>query len=212
MKFVLDNLPYELDELEPHISARTVDFHYNKHHAGYMAKLEAALQGDSKAEWPLDEIIRDAHKSKDLPVYRNAAQVWNHTFYWNSITPNGGGKPDGLVATLLERDFGSVQDFKSRFAEVASGQFGSGWAWLVLDADGRLKVESTPDADNPLTRDLTPILTLDVWEHAYYLDYQNDRGGYIESLLDNLLNWHFAEANTQVAAAAHPVLQAKLAG
>lgn len=191
MKFELDPLPYELDALEPHISARTLDFHYNKHHKGYMSKLAAALEGKPAAEKSLEEIILDSSGG----LFNNAAQVWNHTFYWKSMTPGGGGAPSGTMKELLEKHFGGFEAFKQEFASVATGEFGSGWAWLVKTEQGELEILSTHDAENPMRRGLTPLLTLDVWEHAYYLDYQNDRAQYVAVFLDNLVNWPFAEAN-----------------
>jgi Fe-Mn family superoxide dismutase len=203
MDFTLPELPYAPDDLEPHISGRTVDVHYHKHHAGYMTKLADEIRGKALARLLLDEIVRTAPKNGS--VFRNAAQVWNHTFYWNSLAPDGGGGPSGAVAALLKRDFGSIDDFKRNFAAVATGEFGSGWAWLVADQAGRLRVLSTSDADNPMRDGHQPILAIDVWEHAYYLDYQNERGQYVEACLDHLLNWRFAESNMESAAAEMPI-------
>jgi Fe-Mn family superoxide dismutase len=200
MQFKLDKLPYEPDELEPYISADTVDVHYRKHHAGYLEKLAHEIEGKQEADLPLDEVVRTAEAEGS--VFRNAAQVWNHTFYWSSLAPDGGGSPDGVVADLLKRDFGSVDAFKRQLAEAAKGEFGSGWAWLAADTSGRLEVLSTTDADNPMRDGFVPILTLDVWEHAYYLDYKNEREKYVEACLDHLLNWQFAEVNIGIAAAA----------
>jgi Fe-Mn family superoxide dismutase len=199
MRFELDNLPYEPDALEPHISATTVDLHYHKHHGGYMKKLADEIQGKPlAADLSLEQLVRTA--PDDSSVFRNAAQVWNHTFYWNSLAPEGGGRPDGTIHDLIVRDFGSVERFKRAYAEVAAAEFGSGWAWLVADQAGRLNVLSTSDADNPMRDDQQPLLTLDVWEHAYYLDYRNDRARYIEACLENLLNWQFAQANLELTA------------
>lgn len=191
MKFELPELPYDFAALEPHLSARTLEVHYTKHHKGYLEKLRSAATGKAIAEKPLEDIVCRA----DGDLYNNAAQVWNHTFYWNSMTPEGGGAPGKRVSTALERDFGSVDDFKQRFAEIASGQFGSGWAWLVENEDARLSVQSTSDAENPMRSGYRPLLTLDVWEHAYYLDYQNERGKYIAGFLDHLVDWDFIEQN-----------------
>jgi len=211
MDFLLPELPYAPDDLEPHISGRTVDVHYHKHHAGYMAKLADAIRGKPLERLLLEDIVRTAPENGD--VFRNAAQVWNHTFYWNSLAPDGGGKPSGAVADLLRRDFGSIEDFKQNLATVAKGEFGSGWAWLVADRAGRLRVLSTSDADNPMRDGHQPILAIDVWEHAYYLDYQNERGRYVEACLDHLLNWRFAESNIETAAAEVPTPgRVKLAG
>jgi Fe-Mn family superoxide dismutase len=193
-------LPYAPNALEPHVSGRTVDIHYNKHHAGYLKKLADEIRGKPLEQLMLDEIVRTAPEGGS--VFKNAAQVWNHTFYWNSLAPEGGGSPSGALADLLKRDFGSVDQFKRNFATVAAGEFGSGWAWLVADQVGRLRVLSTSDADNPMRNGQQPILVIDVWEHAYYLDYQNERGKYVEACLDHLLNWRFAESNIEVAAVA----------
>ena len=202
MHFTLDKLPYELKDLEPYIGRKTVEIHYHKHHAGYMKKLEKAIKDQPSAELPLDEIVRSAPHSSS--IFRNAAQVWNHTFYWNSLAPDGGGNPSGVIADLIERDFGTIENLKSELSEVALAQFGSGWAWLVANESGKLQVTSTPDADNPMRQGLKPLLTLDVWEHAYYLDYQNERGRYVESCLDHLLNWRFAETNYERASVERP--------
>ena len=198
MRFELDKLPYEPDALEPHISGTTVDVHYHKHHAGYLKKLADEIQGKPQAaDLSLEELVGTARH--DSGVFRNAAQVWNHSFYWNSLAPDGGGRPEGAVHDLIKRDFGSVERFKRAFAEVAEAEFGSGWAWLVADESGRLRVLSTTDADNPMREGYRPLLTLDVWEHAYYLDYRNERARYIEACLESLLNWRFVQDNLEVA-------------
>jgi Fe-Mn family superoxide dismutase len=197
MKFELPALPYEMTALEPHIGAQTVDLHYSKHHQGYLDKLEKALAGKPAAESTLEEIIL----SSEGGVFNNAAQVWNHTFYWNSLSPQGGGEPGTGLAELIERDLGGLDKFKQEFAEVAAGQFGSGWAWLVANRDGRLRILSTSNAQTPLTDGYVPLLTLDVWEHAYYLDFQNRRPAYIEAYLDHLINWQFAESNLEQVSA-----------
>jgi Fe-Mn family superoxide dismutase len=192
VKFELSPLPYPKDALEPALSARTLQYHYEKHHRGYMNKLAKALEGKPLAEKSLEEIIRSAKGS----LFNHAAQVWNHDFYWRSMTPNGGGRPSGELAAAIERDFGSFEDWKQRFAEAANDEFGSGWAWLVAGPKGRLRVISTSDAENPIqSGDSSPLLTLDVWEHAYYLDYQNERDRYVRGYLDSLVNWSFAEKN-----------------
>lgn len=191
MAFQLPELPYSKDALAPHISAETLEYHYGKHHAGYVTKLNAAVEGTSKAEMSLEEVI----KTSEGGLFNNAAQVWNHTFYWNSLSPNGGGEPTGELATLINDSFGSFADFKDKFSKVAAGQFGSGWAWLVKKADGKLDVVGTANAETPVTHDgLTALMTCDVWEHAYYVDYRNARPKYIESFW-NLVNWDFVEAN-----------------
>jgi Fe-Mn family superoxide dismutase len=191
VKFEIPPLPYAKDALEPHMSARTVELHYEKHHKGYLKKLEDLVRGKPEAEHSLEDLIRSA----DGAVFNNAAQVWNHTFYWQSMKPGGGGRPSGRLRDALEQAFGSFDSFKQGFAEAASNEFGSGWAWLVSDPRGRLRILSTTDAENPLQQDLTPLLTLDVWEHAYYLDYQNERDRYIRAFLDHVLNWEFVARN-----------------
>lgn len=192
MKFELPRLPYAFDALEPHIGARTLELHYTKHHKGYLRKLEKAIADTALAQESLEDIIRGS----DGDVFNNAAQVWNHTFYWRSMSPDGGGDPRGRLLAAIVRDFAGVDGLKAQFAEAASGEFGSGWAWLVATPEGTLRVLSTTDAENPLRDPETqPLLTLDVWEHAYYLDYQNERAKYIEAYLDHLINWRFAEDN-----------------
>ncbi|MFK7989293.1 MAG: superoxide dismutase [Sandaracinaceae bacterium] len=189
MAFTLPELPYAKDALAPHISENTLNFHYGKHHQGYVNKLNAAVEADpSLAGKSLEDLVQTAKGG----VYNNAAQIWNHTFYWNSLSPDGGGEPTGAIAEAINANFGSFGDFKTAFTKAAGGHFGSGWAWLVKDGD-KLQVIDTHDAGNPLTMGLTPILTCDVWEHAYYLDYQNARPKYIEGWW-NLVNWNHANA------------------
>lgn len=195
MKFALDPLPYDYAALEPHISAQTLHFHYDKHHSTYLDKLASAIKGSPMADKSLEQIIADSEGS----VFNSAAQVWNHTFYWNSMHPQGGGEPQGELAQRLQESFGSVEAFRQAFAEAAQGEFGSGWAWLVVDPDASLRVISSTDAENPVASRLTPLLTIDVWEHAYYLDYQNERAKYIKAWLDNLVNWEFAAGNLKLA-------------
>ncbi|HEX9878202.1 MAG TPA: superoxide dismutase [Gammaproteobacteria bacterium] len=195
MKFELPELPYPIDALEPHIAAQTLDVHYSKHHRGYLEKLEKALAGTPQAEDSLEHIVC----SSDGKIFNNAAQVWNHTFYWNSMTANGVTPPGGDLAARLAQAFGGVDEFKREFAEAANGQFGSGWAWLVETREGNLKVLSTSNADNPMCDGYRPLLTADVWEHAYYLDYQNERDQYVEAFLEHLINWRFAESNLRGA-------------
>jgi Fe-Mn family superoxide dismutase len=184
-------LPWERDALEPHIGARTIELHYEKHHRGYLEKLREAIEGKPEAQLPLEELVRSSHGH----VFDMAAQVWNHDFYWNSLTPDGGRKPEGELRARIERDFGSFDACCRQLAEAASGHFASGWAWLAAGLDGRLRVLSTHDADTPLGGGLTPLLTIDVWEHAYYLDVQNDRERYVEAVVDHLLDWEFAASN-----------------
>jgi Fe-Mn family superoxide dismutase len=191
MKHTLEPLPYDKDALAPYICARTLDVHYEKHHRGYLAKLHEAIAGTSLANKTIEEIV----VRTDGTPYNMAAQVWNHTFYWKSLRPAGGGAPSKGLTEALRQSFGGIDEFKREMAEVANGQFGSGWAWLIIDRGGKLAVISTGNADNPLRREATPLLTIDVWEHAYYLDYQNEREKYVEAVLDHLLNWDFAAEN-----------------
>ena len=193
MAFELPPLPYAKDALAPHISENTLDFHYGKHHNAYVTNLNGLLDdADSRS---LEEIMKDtAGDASKAGVFNNAAQVWNHTFYWHSMKPNGGGKPTGAIAAKIDEDFGSYEKFAEEFKTAGATQFGSGWAWLVLDG-GKLKVTKTPNAACPLTDGAKPILTMDVWEHAYYLDYQNARPKYMETFLANLVNWDFANEN-----------------
>jgi Fe-Mn family superoxide dismutase len=194
MNFELEPLPYASDALEPYMSAKTLDFHYNAHYAGYMKRLRDAIAGLPAARSSLTEIIRT---TRDTTVFRNAAQVYNHEFFWRCMAPPQSRRPlaAGALRNAIERDFGGLDGFRQAFKEKAASQFGSGWAWLVVDADGKLAVTSTADADNPLTTPARPLLTLDVWEHAYYLDYHHERGKFIESFFDHLLDWRFAERN-----------------
>jgi Fe-Mn family superoxide dismutase len=187
MAFTLPELPYPKDALAPHISAETVDFHYGKHHQTYVTNLNNLLaQHPSFAGKSLEDIIRTASG----PLFNNAAQVWNHTFYWHSMRPGGGGEPSGPIKTLIEKSFGSFSTFKEQFTARAVGHFGSGWAWLVADGE-RLEILDTHDAGSPLTMGKKPILTCDVWEHAYYIDYRNARAKYVENWW-NLVNWDHA--------------------
>lgn len=190
MSIELPPLPYAQDALEPLMSARTLSFHYGKHHAGYVAKLNAAIEGTPNADKSLEEIIMSAEGG----LFNNAAQVWNHTFFWNCLKPNGGGEPTGDLAAAIARDFGSFDAFKKEFAATAGGQFGSGWGWLVLDG-GKLKVVSTANADLPMKHGQVALFTVDVWEHAYYLDHQNARPSFIETVLSKLANWDFVAEN-----------------
>jgi Fe-Mn family superoxide dismutase len=195
MKLALPPLPYAKNALAPHLSARTLGVHYEKHHKGYLRKLGKLVRGKPEEKLSLEELVR--HATGD--VFDNAAQVWNHTFYWESMRPGGGGRPEPALGALIASSFGSVADFKQRFAEAASTRFGSGWAWLERDARGRLRIESTANAENPLQRGSTPLLTMDVWEHAYYLDYQSERDRYVRGFLDHLLNWDFVLENLEEA-------------
>ena len=191
MAFELPSLPYPKDALAPHMSEQTLDFHYGKHHATYVTNLNGLVEGTERANQSLEEIIQGADPG---PLFNNAAQVWNHTFFWSCMTPGGGGDPDGDLREAIEASFDSVDAFKSTFADKAKTLFGSGWTWLVTGDNG-LEIVQTKDADLPLKHGQTALLTLDVWEHAYYLDYQNARPAYIETWLGNLVNWEFAAGN-----------------
>jgi Fe-Mn family superoxide dismutase len=195
MPFDLPALPYAQDALEPHISAKTLSFHYGKHHQAYVTNLNNLVKDGPLAGKSLEDTIEaTAGKADQAGVFNNAAQVWNHTFYWHSMTPGGGGKPKGKIAGRIDADLGGYDKFAEAFKTAAATQFGSGWAWLVLDG-GKLKVTKTGNADLPLAHGQTALLTLDVWEHAYYLDYQNLRPNYIQTFLDRLVNWDFANKN-----------------
>ena len=195
MSFELPPLPYEPTALEPHISANTFSFHYNKHHQAYVTNLNNLVKDTPLASASLEEVIQESAKdASKAGIFNNAAQVWNHTFYWKSMKPNGGGLPSGELLKRIEADFGNFDAFKDAFKQAATTQFGSGWAWLVLDG-GKLKVTKTANADLPMAHGQKAILTCDVWEHAYYLDYQNRRPDYVGVFLDKLVNWEFAEAN-----------------
>lgn len=200
MAIELPALPYTLDALEPHISRKTLEFHHGKHHATYVTNTNNLIKDTDLANQSLEEIIQAA--AKNLPekqgLFNNAAQVWNHTFYWHSMKPQGGGKPTGSLGDKINQDFGSYEAFKEQFKAAGMGQFGSGWAWLVLD-QGTLKIVKTANADLPMAHGQTALLTCDVWEHAYYLDYQNRRPDYMEIFLTHLVNWDFAQKNFDAA-------------
>ena len=192
MAFTLPELPYSKDALAPHISAETLEFHHGKHHNAYVTKLNGLIDGTEYAGMSLEDIVRKAPAGG---LFNNAAQVWNHTFYWHSMAPSAGGEPTGKVGEAITAQWGSFDAFKKEFNDKAAGQFGSGWAWLVKGADGRLAIETTANAETPLTDgSKTPLLTCDVWEHAYYIDYRNARPSYLESWW-NLVNWEFANKN-----------------
>ena len=195
MTFTLPELPYAPDALEPHITAHTLSFHYNKHHQAYVTNLNNLVKDTPLATASLEEVITaSAGDATKAGIFNNAAQVWNHTFYWHSMKPNGGGAPKGKLADQINKDFGSLDAFKEAFKTAATTQFGSGWAWLVLEGD-KLKVTKTGNADLPMVHGQKALLTIDVWEHAYYLDFQNRRPDYITTFLDKLVNWDFAEKN-----------------
>jgi Fe-Mn family superoxide dismutase len=190
MSFELPKLPFAKDALAPHMSAETFDYHHGKHHATYVSNLNKAIEGTPNAGKTLADIIMSAEGG----LFNNAAQHWNHSFFWNCLKPDGGGKPRGDVVAAIDRDFGSFDEFKKQFSTTAATQFGSGWGWLVLDS-GRLKVVSTANADLPMKHGQTALLTIDVWEHAYYIDYRNARPKFIESVMDHLVNWDFVAEN-----------------
>ena len=190
MAFTLPELPYSKDALAPHISAETLEYHHGKHHKAYVDKLNELLAGKPEADKKLEEVIM----SSEGPVFNNAAQIWNHTFYWSSMKPKGGGEPTGDLAAAITRDFGGFDKFKTEFTQAGITQFGSGWAWLVLEG-GKLKVTKTGNADLPMKHGQKALLTMDVWEHAYYIDYRNARPKYIETFLTSLANWDFALEN-----------------
>ena len=192
MAFKLSPLPYDVSALAPAISARTMEFHHGKHHAGYVDKLNKLIEGKPYARMSLEQIIEQTARDKDkAQIFNNAAQVWNHDFFWRSMKPQGGGSPTHEIGGRIDKDFGSFDKFAKQFVEKAVGQFGSGWTWLVA-ADDRLQVVSTPDAELPMISGQLALLTCDVWEHAYYLDYQHDRKAFAEAFLGKLANWDFA--------------------
>ncbi len=188
----LPPLPYADDALAPVISAETISFHYGKHHKTYVATLNKLLGEAGAPQGDLEAIIMAA---KPGPLFNNAAQVWNHTFYWHSMTPDGGGTPSGELATAIDAAFGSFDQFRTQFAEKATTLFGSGWTWLARNAAGTLEIQQTKDADLPLKHGSTALVVIDVWEHAYYIDHRNDRKSYVAGWLDKLVNWEFAAKN-----------------
>jgi Fe-Mn family superoxide dismutase len=186
----LPELPYSKNALEPHISAETLEYHYGKHHATYVEKLNKLIPGTEYENASLEEIIRQASGG----LFNNAAQVWNHTFYWNCMSPDGGGEPQGGLARAIDDAFGSLEEFKDRFSEAAATNFGSGWTWLARNPQGQLEIINTGNAGNPMTENMQPLLSCDVWEHAYYIDYRNARPKYIEAFW-NIVNWDFVAQN-----------------
>ncbi|MGX5660181.1 superoxide dismutase [Fe] [Castellaniella ginsengisoli] len=190
MAFTLPPLPYAMDALAPHISQETLEYHYGKHHQAYVTNLNKAIEGTDLASLSLEDVIRKSSGG----VFNNAAQVWNHTFYWNSLSPKGGGEPAGALRQAIEAKWGSVDAFKAAFSQSAAGNFGSGWTWLVKKADGTLDIVNTSNAGTIVNTNDKALLTCDVWEHAYYIDYRNARPKYLENFW-NLVNWDFAAAN-----------------
>jgi Fe-Mn family superoxide dismutase len=197
MAFELPALPWVDNALEPHTSQKTISFHYGKHHRAYVDNLNKLVAGTDLEKKSLEEVIRAAHGNPEKAgVFNNSAQVWNHTFFWNSMKPQGGGKPVGDLLAAIEKSFGGYDKFVEQFKTAAVGRFGSGWAWLVLDS-GDLKIVTTANAETPITGNQKPLITCDVWEHAYYLDYQNRRPDFVSTYLEHLVNWDFAAANFQ---------------
>jgi Fe-Mn family superoxide dismutase len=190
MAFELPPLPWAEDALAPHISAETIEYHYGKHHKTYVDNLNKAVDGTPDADLSLEEIILKA----EGPLFNNSAQVWNHTFFWNGLSPNGGGQPTGAVADAITASFGSYDEFRTQLTQAGITQFGSGWAWLI-DNNGTLEVTKTANADLPLKHGQKALWTIDVWEHAYYIDYRNARPKFIDVVLDNLVNWDFVNQN-----------------
>nr|WP_299241054.1 Fe-Mn family superoxide dismutase [uncultured Halomonas sp.] len=190
MAFELPALPYEKNALEPHISAETLEYHYGKHHQAYVTKLNELTDGTDDANKSLEEIV----KSSSGGLFNQAAQVWNHTFYWHCLSPNGGGEPSGALGEAINAKFGSFDKFKEEFSAKAAGNFGSGWTWLIKSDDGGVEIFNTDDADSAIAHGKTPLLTIDVWEHAYYIDYRNARPKYLEAVW-NVINWDFVAQN-----------------
>ena len=190
MAFELPALPYEKNALEPHISAETLEYHYGKHHQAYVTKLNDLTDGSPDANKSLEEIIKSASGN----LFNQAAQVWNHTFYWHCLSPQGGGEPSGALGEAISAKFGSFDKFKEEFNAKAAGNFGSGWTWLIKTDDGGVDILNTDDADTPIAHGKTPLLTIDVWEHAYYIDYRNARPKYLEAVW-NVINWDFVSQN-----------------
>jgi Fe-Mn family superoxide dismutase len=195
MAFELPTLPYAETALEPYYSAKTISFHHGKHHKAYVDNLNKLAAGTEFEGKPLEDVVRAAAgKSDKAAIFNNAAQIWNHTFFWQSMKPAGGGKPTGAVAAKIDQAFGSYEKFVEQFKATAVGRFGSGWGWLVAEG-GTVKIVATPNAETPITTGQTPLVTVDVWEHAYYLDYQNRRPDFVQTFLDQLINWDFVAKN-----------------
>lgn len=190
MTHKLPELPYSMDALQPHISAETLEYHYGKHHATYVEKLNGLISGTEFESASLEEIIKKASGG----IFNNGAQIWNHTFYWNCLSPNGGGEPAGELSNSINKAFGDFNTFKEQFSQAAATNFGSGWTWLVKNSGGALEIVNTSNAGNPMTDDKTPLLTCDVWEHAYYIDYRNARPKYVDAFW-SIVNWDFVSEN-----------------
>ncbi|KER10312.1 MAG: superoxide dismutase [[Candidatus Thermochlorobacteriaceae] bacterium GBChlB] len=199
MPFTLPELPYPKEALEPHLTAKTFEFHHGKHHNAYVTNLNNMIPGTEYETMSLEDIIKKtAGDATKAGFFNNAAQIWNHTFYWNCMTPNGGGEPTGKLMDKINEDFGDFGKFKDAFKQAGVTQFGSGWAWLVAE-NGKLKVTKTLNADLPMVHGQTPLLTMDVWEHAYYIDFQNRRPDYAQTFIDKLINWEFVSKNFEAA-------------
>ncbi len=199
MPYELPPLPYDYNDLDPFITAKTLEFHHDKHHAAYVTNYNNLIKDTPYADQTIEEVIKATYgDASKAGIFNNGAQAWNHTFYWNGMKKGGGGTPSGALADKITADFGSFDQFKEQFKTAATTQFGSGWAWLVLD-NGTLKITKTSNADNPIAQGQTPLLTCDVWEHAYYLDYQNKRPDYVNDFLNSLVNWDFVAANLAAA-------------
>jgi superoxide dismutase, Fe-Mn family len=197
MAFELPDLPYPKDALEPHLSARTLEFHHGKHHQTYVTTANKLIESTPLEGLSLEDVIRkSAGDPEKVKIFNNTAQVWNHTFFWSCMKPGGGGAPNGTIAEKLRSDFGGHEQFAGALKDAGTGQFGSGWAWLVLK-NGRLEVMKTANADTPIAHGLEPLLTVDVWEHAYYLDYQNKRADYLDVFIKNLINWDFVNSRLE---------------
>ena len=194
MTITQSTLPYEYNALEPHISAETLTYHYDRHHRAYVDKLNKLIDGTSYAGLPLEDIVTKARDGAAIDILNNALQAWNHAFLWESMSPNGGSIPEGRIKELVEESFGSLDAFRRQFRDAALSHFGSGWVWLVLDG-AKLRILTTVNADSPIGTRMVPLLTLDVWEHAYYIDYRNERARYVDAFLDKLINWKFAAEN-----------------
>jgi len=194
MTIMQSTLPYDQNALEPYISAETLSYHYDKHHRGYVDKLNKLIEGTPYAGLSLEDIVIKAREDAAIDILNNALQAWNHAFLWESMSPNGGATPDGRIKELVENSFGDLDTFRKRFRAAALSHFGSGWVWLVLDGP-KLRILTTGNADSPIGTRMVPLMTLDVWEHAYYIDYRNERVRYVDTFLDKLVNWKFAAAN-----------------
>lgn len=193
--FTLPELPYAYDALVPYMTAETFEYHHGKHHNAYVVKGNELLEGSDLAGGTLEDIILKSHAAGNAGLFNNTAQIWNHSFFWNSMKPKGGGSIPGTLEAEIVKAFGSVADFRGKFIEAGMTQFGSGWAWLVMNSDGALEIAKTANAETPMLQGKTALLTCDVWEHSYYIDYRNARPKYLEAFFDNLANWEFAAAN-----------------